>query len=120
MTSRPTTFSLDQRPRPWPIIDRPLVATGAASRLLLAKLSIIDIADCDRAPGQRTTETAGEFQRQAGFQRCIDRIEIGRADIGWDARSRIGQARRANQAASLVEAEAHRHLHAGLAFIGWR
>ena len=68
-----------------------------------------------------TAEAGGEFQGNAGVERGIDRIQIGRAGIGRHARGGKGQARRADHLAGALEAEAHRHLHARARDVGrWR
>jgi hypothetical protein len=81
------------------------------------QFAIIDIADRDRPSRQRAAEPAGKFQRRAGVERGVDRLQIGVANIGGSARGGEGQARGRDDAAVALETEAHRHLHAGLSGI---
>src|SRR4051812_26038031 len=98
-------------------------ANGKRSRLLrlLSQIAIVDIADRDRAPRERAAKTIGEFQRQAGVERTVDRLQISGAGVGGDAGGGIGQARPADHVAGFLEAEPHRHLHARARALGcWR
>src|SRR5262249_26541193 len=90
ITQSPTASSR-LRPSPGP---RAIISGGASAMrlrrtsLLLRRLTqraVIDIADCDRAAGQRAAEAVGEFQRQAGLERGIDRVEIGGARVRRNA-----------------------------------
>src|SRR5438128_1990282 len=81
-----------------------LGAQGArppASRLpgLLLQIAIVDIADRDRTPRQRAAKPFGEFQRLAGIERGIDRLQINGAGIGRDAARGEGQAGRGDDLA---------------------
>src|SRR5258705_4830780 len=78
----------------------------------LPQRAIVDIADRDWPPGQRSAKPVGEFQRHTRVERGVDRLEIGRAGVRRHAGRGIGQARRSDDLAGTLETEAYRHLHA--------
>src|SRR3954454_565451 len=53
---------------------------------LPAEIAIVDIADRNRPPRERTTQSTRELEGHAGGERFIDRLEVGGAGIGRDAR----------------------------------
>src|SRR5215208_4349882 len=97
-------------------------AMQTSSRLLrlLCQIAVVDIADRDRPPGQRTAQSGRELERRAACERGIDRFQIGPAGICRGAGRGIGHAWGGDDFARALETEANRHLHARPRDVGRR
>src|SRR5438270_263216 len=79
---------------------------------LPAEVAVVDVADHDRAAGERAGEAAGEFQGHAGVQRRGDGVAVELAGRLRHVAGGERDARRGDDLAASLEREQHRHLHA--------
>src|SRR5690242_6985224 len=79
--------------------------------MLSRLLAVVDVADGDRAAGDRTAHAAAERHRRATVERLGDGMAIGPPRVTSRPWRRVGHARLADDLAGAIEGEPHRHLH---------